>query len=85
MASVRYIVADVDEAAAFYRDNLDFKIDKHNPGKFAALLRDDLTLYLSTPGAGSGGQAGGWSRHLARRSIGQCHRAIRIQESLSLT
>src|SRR5437016_4293315 len=59
MASVRYIVADVDKAVVFYRDNLDFRIDKHNPGKFAALLRDDLTLYLSAPGAGSGGQAGG--------------------------
>ncbi|WP_234907817.1 VOC family protein [Ensifer canadensis] len=70
MASVRYIVADVDEAVAFYRDNLEFKIDKHNPGKFAALLRDDLTLYLSAPGAGSGGQAGGdpkpggWNRFM---------------------
>jgi len=28
MISVRYIVADVDEAVAFYQDNLDFKIDK---------------------------------------------------------
>ncbi|RWQ45166.1 VOC family protein [Mesorhizobium sp.] len=70
MASVRYIVADVNEAVAFYRDNLAFKIDKHNPGKFAALLRGDLTLYLSAPGAGSGGQAGGdpkpggWSRFM---------------------
>ena len=70
MASVRYIVTGVDEAVAFYRDNLDFKIDKHNPGKFAALLRDDLTLYLSAPGAGSGGQAGGnptpggWNRFM---------------------
>jgi catechol 2,3-dioxygenase-like lactoylglutathione lyase family enzyme len=70
MACVRYIVGDVDKAVAFYRDNLDFKIDMHNPGKFAALLRDDLTLYLSTPGAGSGGQAGGdpkpggWNRFM---------------------
>lgn len=70
MASVRYIVADVDAALAFYRDQLDFRIDKHNPGKFAALLRDDLTLYLSAPGAGSGGQAGGhpepggWNRFM---------------------
>ncbi|MEK1889379.1 MAG: VOC family protein [Phyllobacterium sp.] len=70
MASVRYIVADVDKAGEFYRDNLDFKIDKHNPGKFAALLREDLTLYLSAPGAGSGGQAGGdpkpggWNRFM---------------------
>src|SRR4051794_6551794 len=70
MASVRYIVAEVDDAVAFYRDNLDFKIDKHNSGKFAALLRADLTLYLSAPGAGSGGQAGGdpkpggWNRFM---------------------
>jgi catechol 2,3-dioxygenase-like lactoylglutathione lyase family enzyme len=70
MASVRYIVGDVDKAVAFYRDNLDFKIDMHNPGKFAALLREDLTLYLSAPGAGSGGQAGGdpkpggWNRFI---------------------
>lgn len=70
MASVRYIAADVDAALAFYRDRLDFRVDKHNPGKFAALLRDDLTLYLSAPGAGSGGQAGGtpepggWNRFM---------------------
>src|SRR5262245_15644246 len=62
MVSVRYIVTGVDEALAFYRDNLDFKVDKHSPGKFAALLREDLTLYLNAPGAGSGGQAGGIPR-----------------------
>lgn len=70
MASIRYIVTEVDEALAFYRDNLHFKVDKHAPGKFAALIRDDLTLYLSAPGAGSGGQAGGdpkpggWNRFM---------------------
>ena len=35
MASVRYIVADVNKTVEFYRDNLDFTVDKHNPGKFA--------------------------------------------------
>ena len=70
MASVRYIVADIDKAVEFYRDNLDFKVDMHNLGKFAALLRDELTLYLSAPGAGSGGRAGGdpkpggWNRFM---------------------
>jgi len=70
MVSVRYIVLDVDEAVAFYRDNLNFKLEKHNPGKFAALSLDELTLYLSAPGAGSGGQAGGhpqpggWNRFM---------------------
>jgi catechol 2,3-dioxygenase-like lactoylglutathione lyase family enzyme len=70
MASVRYIVTDINKAVEFYRDNLEFNIEMHTPGKFAALLRDDLTLYLSAPGAGSGGQAGGdpkpggWNRFM---------------------
>jgi len=70
MASVRYIAPDVDASLAFYRDRLAFRVDMHNPGKFAALVRDDLTLYLSAPGAGSGGNAGGnpepggWNRFM---------------------
>ncbi len=60
MASVRYIVTDVDGSLEFYRDRLGFEVDMHNPGKFAALTHDDLTLYLSAPGAGSGGTAGGY-------------------------
>ena len=70
MASVRYIVDDVDRSLAFYRDELEFEVDMHNPGKFAALKRGDLTLYLSAPGAGSGGTAGGhpepggWNRFM---------------------
>src|ERR1043165_7359366 len=68
MASIRYIVTDIDASVAFYRDKLEFSVDMHNPSKFAALIRDDLTLYLSAPGAGSGGtaggnpQPGGWNR-----------------------
>lgn len=70
MASVRYIEEDVDRSLEFYRDKLGFKVDMHSPGKFAALIRDDLTLYLSAPGAGSGGTAGGkpepggWNRFM---------------------
>jgi len=70
MASVRYIVTDIDSSLEFYRDRLGFKVDMHNPGKFAALIRDDLKLYLSAPGAGSGGTAGGnpepggWNRFM---------------------
>ena len=41
MASVRYIVNDVDKSVEFYRDRLSFRVDMHNPGKFAALERDD--------------------------------------------
>jgi len=50
MASIRYIVTDIDRSVEFYRDKLDFSVDMHNPGKFAALVRDDLTLYLSARG-----------------------------------
>jgi catechol 2,3-dioxygenase-like lactoylglutathione lyase family enzyme len=63
-------VTDVDGSLEFYRDRLGFAVDMHNPGKFAALIRDDLTLYLSAPGAGSGGTAGGnpepggWNRFM---------------------
>lgn len=70
MASIRYIESDVDGSLEFYRDLLGFNVDMHNPGKFAALKRDDLTLYLSAPGAGSGGTAGGnpepggWNRFM---------------------
>src|SRR2546425_13370104 len=59
MTSIRYIVTDIDRSVEFYRDKLEFSVDMHNPSKFAALVRDDLTLYLSAPGAGSGGTAGG--------------------------
>ena len=70
MASIRYVATDVDKSVAFYRDKLEFSVDMHNPRKFAALNRDDLTLYLSAPGAGSGGTAGGkpepggWNRFM---------------------
>ena len=53
---------------AFYRDRLGFVVEKHNPGKFAELTRDDLHLFLNAPGAGSARRAGGlprpggWSR-----------------------
>src|SRR5688572_27483983 len=70
MASVRYIVDDIDAGVDFYRDRLGFSVEKHNPGKFAALTLGDLHLFLNAPGAGSAGKAGGdpkpggWSRFM---------------------
>jgi catechol 2,3-dioxygenase-like lactoylglutathione lyase family enzyme len=70
MASVRYIATDIDRSVDFYRANLGFDVEKHNPGKFAELVRDDLHLFLNAPGAGSAGKAGGhpepggWSRFM---------------------
>jgi catechol 2,3-dioxygenase-like lactoylglutathione lyase family enzyme len=70
MASVRYIVNDVDESVSFYRERLGFSVEKHSPGQFAALKLDDLNLFLNVPGAGSAGKAGGdpkpggWNRFM---------------------
>jgi catechol 2,3-dioxygenase-like lactoylglutathione lyase family enzyme len=67
MASVRYIVSDIDKCVDFYRDRLGFTVKMQADG-FAALSRDDLRLFLNVPGAGSAGKAGGhpepggWSR-----------------------
>lgn len=70
MASVRYIATEIDKSVDFYRNLLDFSVEKHNPGKFAELAREDLHLFLNAPGAGSAGKAGGhpepggWSRFM---------------------
>ena len=69
--NVRYIVADVDAAIAFYRDALGFVVDIHPAPGFARLSKGDLQLLLNRPGAGgagqpmpdgSGPQPGGWNR-----------------------
>jgi catechol 2,3-dioxygenase-like lactoylglutathione lyase family enzyme len=70
--SVRYIVNDVDESIAFYRDFLGFHEVMHPAPSFAMLSRGDLRLVLSSTGGGPGGgqampdgrlpQPGGWNR-----------------------
>jgi catechol 2,3-dioxygenase-like lactoylglutathione lyase family enzyme len=72
MATVRYIVDDVDAAIAFYCGQLGFREVMHPAPAFAMLVRDDLRLALSSPGGGSGGgqampdgtlpRPGGWNR-----------------------
>lgn len=69
--SVRYIVADVDEAIPFYTELLGFQVDMHPAPGFARISRGDLQLLLNRAGAGGAGQAmpdgqlpapGGWNR-----------------------
>src|SRR3954452_5640775 len=72
MASVRYIVDDVDRAIAFYTQHLGFGEVVHPAPPFAMMARGDLRLLLSAPsGQGGGGQVlpgdrrpepGGWNR-----------------------
>ena len=72
VATVRYIVDDVDAAIAFYCGQLGLPEVMHPAPTFAMLARGDLRLTLSAPGGpGGGGQAmpdgtvptpGGWNR-----------------------
>jgi catechol 2,3-dioxygenase-like lactoylglutathione lyase family enzyme len=72
MATVRYIVDDVDAALEFYERHLGFTEVMHPAPTFAILARGDLRLLLSAPSAqGGGGQVlpdgtrpapGGWNR-----------------------
>jgi catechol 2,3-dioxygenase-like lactoylglutathione lyase family enzyme len=70
--SVRYIVTNMDEAVAFYVDELGFDVVMRPAPAFAMLIWGDLRLVLSVPGGGPGGGAamadgtmpapGGWNR-----------------------
>jgi catechol 2,3-dioxygenase-like lactoylglutathione lyase family enzyme len=71
MASVRYIVDDVDAAVAFYTEHLGFEVQMRPAPTFAMLRRDDLRLLVSgAEGPGGGAQEvggrkpepGGWNR-----------------------
>jgi catechol 2,3-dioxygenase-like lactoylglutathione lyase family enzyme len=73
MATVRYIVHDVDAAIAFYCGHLGFREVMHPAPAFAMLAREDLRLTLSAPAGGPGGgqampdgtlpEPGGWNRY----------------------
>lgn len=70
MASVRYIVDDVDVAIGFYVDRLGFVLDQQMGLAFARVSRDDLVIWLSGPQSsaarampdGRRPVAGGWNR-----------------------
>jgi catechol 2,3-dioxygenase-like lactoylglutathione lyase family enzyme len=72
VASVRYIVDDVDAAIEFYCRQLGFHEEMHPAPTFAMLSHGGLRLVLSAPRGGSGGgqampdgtvpEPGGWNR-----------------------
>jgi catechol 2,3-dioxygenase-like lactoylglutathione lyase family enzyme len=51
MASVRYIVSNVDEAVKFYTSALGFEIKHNFSPNIAILSRGDLELWTAGPGA----------------------------------
>ncbi len=70
MATVRYIVRDVDESIAFYTEMLDFVLQQKFGPAMAIVKRDNLTLWLAGPTAsgarpmpdGRKPEPGGWNR-----------------------
>ena len=70
MASIRYLVSDVDRAIAFYTQRLGFRLKQQMGPAFAQVSRDDLTLWLSGPQSsaarpmadGRRPEPGGWNR-----------------------
>lgn len=70
MATVRYLVDDVDAAVTFYTDLLGFELEEHMGPPFAIVIYGDLTLWLSGPRSsaakpmpdGRQPAAGGWNR-----------------------
>ena len=69
MATIRYLVDDVDRALPFYQA-LGFAVAERWGPPFVILRRDDLSLWLSGPGTsaakplanGSTPHPGGWNR-----------------------
>ena len=70
MATVRYMVKDVDAAVAFYTTDLGFAVKQQFGPNMAILTRDDLTLWVAGPHASAGRpmpdgrkpEPGGWNR-----------------------
>jgi catechol 2,3-dioxygenase-like lactoylglutathione lyase family enzyme len=70
MATIRYLVKEVNASIAFYTEHLGFElVDQMGPA-FAIVARDDLNLWLSGPQTsaarpmpdGRKPEAGGWNR-----------------------
>jgi len=70
MATVRYLVADVDRSIAFYVGQLGFEMVEQMGRPFARVRRGDLTLWLAGPQSsaarpmpdGRQPSPGGWNR-----------------------
>lgn len=70
MATVRYLVSDVELAIEFYTSHLGFALRQQFGPAMAILKRDDLTFWLAGPMAsaarpmpdGRTPQPGGWNR-----------------------
>ena len=70
MATIRYLVNDVERAEVFYVERLGFVVEQEMLPAFARIRRDDLTLWLAGPTSsaarpmpdGARPEPGGWNR-----------------------
>ena len=70
MATIRYLVNDVEASIAFYTNHLGFHLVQRMGPPFASVAKDDLTLWLAGPQSsaarpmpdGRQPEAGGWNR-----------------------
>ncbi len=70
MATIRYLVGDVERSIAFYTTALGFKLDQSMAPAFARVSKADLTLWLAGPKSsaarampdGRRPEPGGWNR-----------------------
>jgi catechol 2,3-dioxygenase-like lactoylglutathione lyase family enzyme len=70
VATVRYLVTDVDAAIAFYTERLGFTLQQQMGPAFAIVARDGLSLWLAGPKSsaarampdGRKPEPGGWNR-----------------------
>ena len=70
MATVRYLVDEVDASVKFYTENLGFELQNNFGPPFAIIKKDDLTLWLAGPLSsaarpmpdGRKPEPGGWNR-----------------------
>lgn len=70
MATVRYLVDDVDAAVAFYTERLGFGLERRMGPAFAIVTHGDLSLWLAGPQSsaarampdGRRPEPGGWNR-----------------------
>jgi catechol 2,3-dioxygenase-like lactoylglutathione lyase family enzyme len=70
VATVRYLVTDVERSLAFYTKSLGFKVEQSAAPAFARISKSDLTLWLAGPRSsaarpmadGRRPEPGGWNR-----------------------
>jgi catechol 2,3-dioxygenase-like lactoylglutathione lyase family enzyme len=70
MATIRYLVKDVERSIAFYTKRLGFRLDQSMAPAFARVSKDELTLWLAGPKSsaarampdGRSPEPGGWNR-----------------------